>query len=249
MVSLSKITKNGKALFLAYDQGLEHGPKDLDKHNANPSYIFNLAVHGKFTAVIVQKGIAEKYYHQYRYNVPLIIKLNGKTSLAQTAPFSALLCTVDEAVELGAVAVGYTVYVGSERESEMLATFAAITDRAHKFGIPAIGWMYPRGERVEPKDPQTIAYAARVGLEVGADMVKINYPGSVAALAWAIACAGKTQVVVSGGSKHGAAEVIENAHDCMKAGAAGLAIGRNIWQQENPLEIAAKLKEIVVSSK
>ena len=72
MVSLNKITKNGRAFFLAYDQGLEHGPSDFNEHNCNPEYIFNLAVHGKFTAVITHKGIAEKYYQNYRYKISLL---------------------------------------------------------------------------------------------------------------------------------------------------------------------------------
>lgn len=246
MVSLQKITKNGRALFLAYDQGLEHGPVDLNDKSAMPEYIFNLGVMGKFTAVIVHKGIAEKYYHPYQFKVPLIIKLNGKTSLSQSAPFSAQLCGVDEAIALGAVAVGYTVYLGSPREDEMLGTFANIVAQAHARKIPVIAWMYPRGEHIDEADPNLQAYAARVGAELGADIVKIKYPGTIEKLAWAVHCAGKTLVVCSGGSKTAYEKIIEEAMAIRAAGAAGFAIGRNIWQQENPLEIASKLHGIIL---
>lgn len=246
MVSLfHRITKDGKAMFLAYDQGLEHGPKDFNEHNADPHYIFQLAHLGKFTAVITQKGVAQKYYSDYKHRVPLIIKLNGKTSLTKSEPYSPLLCTVQEAVELGAVGVGYTVYVGSPREDEMLSMCAAIVHDAHKLHIPVIGWMYPRGEGIVDDDPNIVAYAARVSLELGCDMVKIKYPGSVEALRWAVHCAGKTKVVVSGGSRVDPKQFSEDIKDWMKAGVAGVAVGRNIWQQEDPLEVADHLRKVI----
>lgn len=246
MVSLHKITKNGRAFFLAYDQGLEHGPKDFDEHSANPHLIFQIAARGKFTAVITQKGVAQKYYSEYKYQIPLIIKLNGKTSLTKADPYSSLLCSVDEAVELGAVAVGYTVYVGSPREDRMLATCATVVHDAHKLHTPVIGWMYPRGEGIADDDPDIVAYAARVGLELGCDMVKIKYPGSIEALRWVAHCAGKTKVVVSGGSKVDPTQFVEEAKEWMEAGVAGVAVGRNIWQQEDPLEIAKQLRSVVL---
>ncbi len=245
MVSLQKITRKGKAFFLAYDQGLEHGPRDLSVTNADPDYIFQLAIHGKFTAVITQKGVAQKYYHPYRFKIPLIIKLNGKTSLSQAEPYAGLLCTIEEAVSLGASAVGYTVYVGSKRESEMLEIFSAIVYEAHAHGLPVIGWMYPRGEGVDDTDPAIVTYAARVGLEVGADIVKVKYPGSEQALSWLVHCAGNTKVVISGGSKATEEDVVATTKAVMASGTLGLAIGRNIWQQENPLEMAAKLREVI----
>lgn len=246
MVSLHDITKRGKAFFLAYDQGLEHGPEDLNFDNADPDYIFQLGIEGKFTAVIAHRGIAEHYYAKYRYKVPLILKLNGKTKLHPGPDFSPLLTTVDQAIALGACAVGYTIYLGSQRDDEMLATFAQIVNEAHAANIPAIAWMYPRGPKIaNDTDPAITAYAARVGMELGADMVKIKYPGSPDALHWVKQACGKTQVVVAGGAKQTKETLYQEVADIMKAGVAGLAIGRNIWQQEKPLEIAEKLRAIV----
>src|SRR5512137_257706 len=109
-VNLKRITRRGKALFLAYDQGIEHGPTDFNDKNVDPKYIIKIAKEGKFTAVIFQKGVAEKYNSEIRASkVPLIVKLNGKTSLVKGDPISRQLCTVEEAVLLGAVAVGYTL--------------------------------------------------------------------------------------------------------------------------------------------
>lgn len=245
MILLEHILRKNKAFFLAYDQGLEHGPADLNMYNADPHYIFELAVRGKFTAVIVHRGIAERYYKHYRLKVPLILKLNGKTNLPKSSLFSSQLATVEEAVALGASAVGYTIYLGSEHEAEMLATFTEIARQAHKNHIPAIAWMYPGGQYLTDNDPHFLAYAVRVGLEIGADMVKVKWSGDAQALQWAVQVAGTMKVVVAGGNKHDEEMVYQQARQVLQAGASGLAIGRNIWQQEDPLTIAENLHKII----
>lgn len=248
MVNLDKITKNSKALFLAYDQGMEHGPSDFDDDNIDPNYILSIGLEGKFNGIIFQKGVAEKYYDPVLHNdLPLIVKLNGKTSLVKDIdPYSPLLCTVSEAVKLGAAAVGYTVYVGSEFENKMTEEFAAVVREAHEKGLPVLGWMYPRGRSIQnPHDPKIIAYAARLGLELGADIIKMQYPGSKSAMHWVVDAAGKTKVVVSGGAKQDDASFLEMAKNVMDAGVIGMAVGRNVWQNTDPLEITEKLKAIV----
>lgn len=249
MVDLSKITTNGKALFLAYDQGMEHGPSDFDEENVDPNYILEIGVKGGFNAVIFQKGIAEKYYSkELKEKLPLIVKLNGKTNLVQSQePYSPLLCTVDEALSLGAVAVGYTIYIGSEFENKMIEEFAKIVREAHEKEIPVMAWMYPRGKNLENRDKKEIsAYGARLGLELGADIIKTKYPGSLDALKWAVESAGKTKVVVSGGEKEEESEFLEMAKTIVQSEAIGMAVGRNIWQNKNPLGITKNLKNILL---
>ncbi|MFA5724339.1 MAG: hypothetical protein WC979_08855 [Candidatus Pacearchaeota archaeon] len=247
MISLKKITKKGKALFLAYDQGLEHGPTDFDDKNVDPNYIIEIAKKGKYNAVIFQKGIAEKYNQEIKKSkIPLIIKLNGKTSLIKGEPISRQLCTVGEAIKLGAVAVGYTIYFGSEHESEMLAEFENIQREAHKKGLPVIVWAYPRGKGTEGKSSsELMAYAARASLEIGADIVKLVYNGNPSALEWAVKSAGKTKVVIAGGAKENEKEFLFETKILIKSGAMGLAIGRNVWQSKNPLDITKKIKNII----
>lgn len=247
MVDLSKITTEGRALFLAYDQGLEHGPTDFNDENVDPNYILDIAVKGKFNAVILQKGIAENYYtNGFKEQIPLILKLNGKTNLVDEDPYSPQVCSVSEAVELGATAVGYTIYVGSKFESEMFKEFSKIEEEAHFGNIPVVAWMYLRGSGLEGKDPRELcAYAARIGLELGADIIKMKYPESLDTLKWAIESAGRTKVVVSGGDKMEEADFLELANTVMKSGAIGMAVGRNIWQHPNPLKLSEKLREII----
>jgi class I fructose-bisphosphate aldolase len=233
-INLGKITKGGKALYLAYDQGLEHGPSDFNDKNVNPSYILDIVKKGGYNAVILQKGIAEKYNDKIkRLNIPLILKLNGKTNLVKGEPVSRQLCSVEEALNLGAAALGYTIYIGSKYESVMLQEFERIQKEAHKKGIPVIAWIYPRGKSVkEKKSSELMAYAARTGLEIGADIIKINYNGKFKDLQWAVKSAGKVKVVIAGGMKKGEKLLLKQAKEIMKAGCIGLAIGRNILKSK-----------------
>ena len=222
LINLRKISKKGKFLFLAYDQGIEHGPTDFNLKNVDPDFIINLAKKGKFTAMIFQKGIAEKYYDEIKKSrVSLILKLNGKTKLVKNDPVSRQLCTVDEAISFGAVGVGYTIYIGSKYEDEMLDEFADIQREAHKKGLPVIAWIYPRGKGIKGKNKRDLmAYAARVGLEIGADIIKLHSTGKKEDLSWAIRSAGKARVVIAGGSKKGERELFNEIKEAMEVGLA-----------------------------
>ena len=241
---LAKLFPNGRGLFLAYDQGFEHGPDDFSGENADPAFIMKLADSGHFNGVICHRGIAEEYAPER--TVPLVLKLNGKTSLPEGDPVSKAVATVADAVKLGADAVGYTVYVGSRHEAEMLTEFGKILDEAHAAGLPVFGWMYPRGESVpDSHDPKAIAYAARVGLELGADVLKLYYPGSEDGVAELVKLAGRSKVVIAGGTKADPAEFAAQIKAVLAAGAAGLAVGRNVWQADDPEVVARQLREAV----
>lgn len=258
---LDKILKNGRGMLLAYDHGFEHGPEDFDERSVDPAWIMELADSGYFTGVVCQKGIAAKYYVSGKSNVPLIVKLNGKTAFHKDEePISLQNCTVEEAVNLGAVGVGYTIYVGSEHEQEMITEFAKIEKEAHEKGLLVIGWMYPRGKHIDSTSPlrqssglrgasrvgKITAYAARLGLELNTDAVKIKYTGDVESFKKVVAAAGKAKVFVVGGPKTETPEdVYQMAREVIEAGAVGLVVGRNVWQADNPLEVAQKLSEIV----
>jgi len=246
---LQPFLRKGKALFLAYDHGFEHGPKDLIGKSIDPEYILDLAVKGGYTGIILQKGIAEKYYTgtKYQKNVPLILKLNGKTNIPQIPdPYSSINCSVEYAKKLGAKAVGYTIYLGSKHEEKMFADFGKIQEQAHKLKMAAIAWIYPRGSAVENESsPEVTTYAARIGLELGADMIKIKYSGSEETFRKAVQSAGKTKVVLSGGPKIGDDKILKIIESAIKAKATGIAVGRNVFQHQDPLAITEKIKKIV----
>ena len=246
-VKLNKILRKGRAMFLAYDQGLEHGPADFNDKNVDPKYIIDIAKRGEFSALIFQKGIAEKYLDEIKKSkVPLIVKLNGKTNLVKGEPVSRAICSVEEAVEFGAVAVGYTIYIGSEFEEEMLSEAGEIIEEAHSLGLPVVVWIYPRGKSVKGKKKKDLmAYAARVGLEIGADIVKLQSTGKKADVEWAVESAGKCGVVVAGGVWRNVDGLIKDVSMSVRAGCVGVAIGRNVWQASNPVLVSKKLRKVV----
>ena len=237
--------KAGKSILLAYDQGLEHGPSaDFDDKSVDPSRIMEIASKGGFNGVVFQKGVAERFYDG---KIPLIVKLNGKTSLPKGEPISRQECSVEYAVALGAKGVGYTIYLGSAFESEMLSEFGKIQEEAHRKGIPAIAWIYPRGAAVQnDTSKEIVAYAARTGLELGADAVKIKYTGDPESFSWAVKAASGIRVFMSGGPKAPSdQEFLKQVRGVIDAGATGLAVGRNVWQNKDPLGMAERLRRII----
>ena len=261
----------GTMLVLPIDQGLEHGPVDFFENPASldPAYQYQLARDGRFSAIALHIGLAEKYFHEYAGDVPLILKLNGKTTIpSDSEAFSALTGSVEDAVRLGADAVGYTVYVGSPSQDRDFEQFRGVREDAERLGMPTIVWAYPRGDAVSKKGGKeslyAIDYAARVALELGADVVKVNYPvrsdrdrdspppynslslNAEEAFHKVVQSAGRSLVLVSGGEKVGDADLLAKVRASMDSGATGIIFGRNLWQRprEQALALTRQLHEI-----
>ena len=240
-----ELIERGRSLFLAYDQGLEHGPEDFNDKNVNPKYIMDIAKKGNYNGIIFQKGIAEKYYDK-KSGIPLILKLNGKTKLLQGEPYSPVICSVKEAKQLGAKAVGYTIYVGSQHEARMFNDFMKIEEEARKYKMKVIVWAYPRGKVVKNEfDRKIMAYSARVALELGADMVKMKYNGKPKDLKWMVESAGKCRLLIAGGTKSDPKKLFKQIREFMDNGAQGMAVGRNVWQHKEPLKMTKALKALI----
>ena len=265
---------NGTLLLLPIDQGLEHGPRDFfaNPDSADPHFQFKLTLEGKYSGIALQYGLAAKYGRNYAGQVPLIVKLNGKTEIPSDAEsFSSCLASVEDAVALGADAVGYTLYVGSPAQDRDFAQWEQVRRDAERLGMPTIIWAYPRGEAVEAKGGKesvwAIDYAARVAAEVGADVVKINFPtesptpaspkpydtmkfSPQEAIDRVVKSAGKTLVLISGGEKEPDGELLEKARHSFAAGATGLIFGRNTWQRpyQDALKLMGELREIALKA-
>jgi len=262
--------RNGTALFLPYDQGLEHGPRDFFANPAasHPKYVIDLAIEGGFNGIAIQIGLAEKFYWEYAGEVPLVLKLNGKTDIPSAIdPLSPLNATVEDAVRLGADAVGYTLYVGSPAQEHDFAQYLRVREDARRLGMPLIVWSYPRGSAIDAKGGKdsfyAVDYAARTASELGADVVKVNFPhpeksfdvpqpyaadfSSQQAIEAVVRSANRTLLLVSGGERAGDEAMLEKARQSMEAGATGLIFGRNVWQRDHSesLRFAAALREIL----
>ncbi|HLJ80286.1 MAG TPA: fructose-bisphosphate aldolase [Ktedonobacterales bacterium] len=264
---------NGTLLFLPIDQGLEHGPRDFfpNPPAKDPEFQLRLAKEGNFSGIVFQIGIAEKYMQKYAGDVPLVLKLNGKTEIPpDKQPISPVIASVEDAVRLGADAVGYTLYVGSPLQAADFEQFRKVREDADRFGMPIIVWAYPRGEFIEAKGGRdsfyAVDYAARVANELGADIVKINVPkinpekdaaapkpyNSIQisvedAVRQVIASAGRALVLFSGGEMQDEGDVIQKARVAMDGGATGIIFGRNVWQRpfDDALALAGEIHEML----
>jgi fructose-bisphosphate aldolase, class I len=258
---------NGTLLVLPLDQGLEHGPVDFLPNPAalDTDFQFRLAAEGRFSAIALGIGLAEKYLRDFAGRVPLILKLNGRTSIPDDdQAVSPLLASVEDAVRLGADAVGYTLYVGSPRQDEELRHFGKVRQECERFGMPLVVWAYPRGRDIEAKGGKGSLYAqdyaARVAEELGADVVKLHEPAPEAAaspepyrslredpparLRRVVRSAGRVMVLFSGGVKQDDdAAVLRKVKLYMECGATGVMFGRNMWLR--PMDEALALSRRV----
>jgi class I fructose-bisphosphate aldolase len=267
---------NGSLLLLPIDQGIEHGPRDFFPNPASkdPEYQFRLAAEAGYSAIACQIGLATKYYPDYAGQVPLLLKVNGKTDIPPSGDaLSTCNASVEDAVRLGADAVGYTLYVGSPRQDDDLAQLRGVREDCDRFGMPLVVWAYPRGSAIDEKGGRdsfyAIDYAARMAMEMGADVVKLNMPkldpekdkaapspynemevSQEEAVRQVVESAGRSLVVLSGGSKIDDDQLLQQTRYIMEAGGSGVIYGRNVWQREwgAALDIIEQIKEIMLSS-
>lgn len=251
--NISLATHNtGRLVLFAGDQKVEHLNADFSGENispedAEPKHLFQIASQAKIGVFASQLGLIAEYGKDYP-DVSYLIKLNAKTNLLKTIhkdPLSSAWFSLEDIMEfkktsgLKIMAVGYTLYLGSEYEAEMLREAAQIVHQAHTQGFFTVLWMYPRGKDVlDEKEPHIIAGAAGIAATLGSDFAKVNYPkedgiDSAVALQEAVKAAGKTKVLCAGGSSIDVPTFLQTLHDQIHiSGASGCATGRNIHQKD-----------------
>ena len=177
------VRKSGTSLILPYDQFIEHDNRHADPNPeaANPHYICKLAEAGGYNAVTVHYGLAKRYWSKLAGSVPLLLKINGKTSIPdQSMPLSVGTSFVEDAVRMGAMGIGYTMYYGSPRQDEDFQYLAEVRAECDRYGMPLVIWAYPRGVDVEAKGGKDCSYliesAVRMAVEIGASVIKANLP-------------------------------------------------------------------------
>ena len=177
------VRDSGTTLILPYDQFIEHDCRHLEAESdsGNPDYIMQLGIEGKYNAVAIHYGLAKRFWKKYKNKIPLILKVNGKTSIpSQARALSTHTSFVEDAAEIGAAGVGYTLYYGSPREDEDIPQLARVRKECEKYGLPLIVWAYPRGEAIDAKGGRDSSYAlesaARMATEMGATIIKSNVP-------------------------------------------------------------------------
>lgn len=233
----------GRTVIAPMDHGVSDGPMkgiiDIDKTVENISQ-------GGADAILMHKGIVEQGHRGYGKDIGLIVHLSASTSLAPNPNNKVIVTSVEKAIQLGADAVSVHVNLGSETESEMLQELGEISETCSYWGIPLLAMMYPRGQKVENEhDVELVKHAARVGSELGVDIVKTNYTGDPDSFKEVVEGA-LVPVVIAGGPKVDTdEELLQMVKDSIEVGGAGVAFGRNLFQAENPGKITRAISEVV----
>jgi len=206
----------------------------------------NKVADGGANAILMHKGLVETGHRSSGKDIGLIVHLSASTVLAPDSNAKTLVCTVEEAVRLGADAVSIHINIGANTESDMLNTMGKISKSCRDWGMPLLAMMYTRGAKIKNEyDVTVVKHAARVGAELGADIVKVNYTGSPETFREVVqGC--PVPVVIAGGEKMETDdEVLDMVKGSIEAGGSGVSIGRNIFQHDDPEIIVSKIAEIV----
>ena len=234
---------SGKTVIVPMDHGVTVGPiEGLEDMRTTIGKV----VAGGANAILMHKGVVRAGHRGAGNDVGLIIHLSGGTSLSPDPNAKELVCTVEEAIKLGADAVSVHINLGAETDKEMLGQLGFVSDRCSHWQMPLIAMMYVRGPKIKNEfDVANVKHAARVAAELGADIVKVPYTGTVESFAQVVrGC--PVPVVIAGGEKMDSDEdIFKMVQQSLEAGGAGASIGRNAFQHEKPDKMVQAISKMV----
>lgn len=239
--------KTRRTVLVPMDHGISVGPID---GLGDMKTTINAVAAGGANAVIVHKGLVMEGHRGEGPDIGLIIHLSASTSLSPFPNAKTLVCSMEEAIKLGADAVSIHVNLGDGREKEMLKDFGDVSYQARTWGMPLLAMIYPRGDKIEDEyDVKYVKHAARLGHEMGADIVKVPYTGTPETFHEVTeGCA--VPVVIAGGAKMNSdRDILEMVKGSVDAGGAGVSIGRNVFQHADPKIMVQAISSIVNDDK
>ncbi|HDS46020.1 MAG TPA: fructose-bisphosphate aldolase [Methanomicrobia archaeon] len=235
--------KTHRTVIVPMDHGLTAGPiSGLIDLRATVDRV----AEGGANAVLGHMGLPLHGHRGYGKDIGLIIHLSASTRLGPDPNHKVLVTRVTDAIRIGADAVSVHINVGADDEAEMLTDLGRVARTCDQWGMPLLAMMYPRGPKVQSEhEVEYVKHAARVGAELGVDMIKTNYTGSPETFKEVVqGC--QIPVVIAGGPKMGTEhELFEMIYDAIQVGAAGVSIGRNVFQAENPILLVRKISKLV----
>jgi class I fructose-bisphosphate aldolase len=232
-----------RTILLPLDHGLSEGAiPGLDDLGGLLRNLGHLPLQG----VILHKGMVLAHAGEIRLDQSLIVHLSAGTRHGLPSYNKALVCSVPEALRLGADMVSMHINIGNDLEDRMLSDLGACVEDAHQLGLPILAMIYARGGQiVNEKDPALVAHSIRIGAELGADVIKVPYSGHQQSFARAVAGC-PAPVVIGGGPRNGDFKhFLRSVREVLDAGAAGVCIGRNIFQQDNPAKALEEVCNLV----
>jgi class I fructose-bisphosphate aldolase len=262
LLTTGRLAGTGKLVILPVDQGFEHGPGRTFAPNPDgydPRYHFQLAIESGCNAYAAPLGFLEAGAAEFAGQMPTILKLNNSDTLTKTggAPISAVTASVKDAVRLGCVGVGYTIYPGSDARNEQLENLRQITLEAKEHGLVVVVWSYPRGTSLSKEGETAVdvsAYAAQIAAQMGAHIIKVKPPRDLVEVAEAkkvyeqykiptktlaervrhvvqSAFNGRRIVIFSGGETKSTEELLKDIQGIKEGGGFGSIMGRNAFQR------------------
>jgi class I fructose-bisphosphate aldolase len=232
-----------RSVIVPMDHGISMGPINGLR---NMKDAIQRVAEGGANAIVEHKGLVGEGHRGEGKDIGLIVHLSASTSLSPYPNVKTLVCTVEEALKLGADAVSIHVNLGDDQERKMLKDFGRVSNEARTWGLPLLAMVYPRGEKIKDEyDVNAVKHAARVGNEMGADIVKVSYTGSVETFSEVVSgCA--VPVVIAGGPKMDSdADILEMVKGSIMAGGSGVSIGRNVFQHRDPTRMVKAISSIV----
>ncbi len=236
-----------RTVIIPMDHGVTVGP--LDGLEDMRITVNDMAMGGA-DAVLMHKGLIRCSHRGAGPDVGLIVHLSASTALSPNGNTKALVGTVEEAIRHGADAVSIHVNIGDPEERRMLADFGRVSERCADWGMPLLAMVYARGPQIKNGfAPEVVAHCARVGVELGADIVKVSYTGDMESFAQVVgSCC--IPVVIAGGECIGSTHrLLEIVKESVLAGGAGLSIGRNVFQHPRRIQLVKALRAIVHEDK
>ncbi|PRX46964.1 2-amino-3,7-dideoxy-D-threo-hept-6-ulosonate synthase [Prauserella shujinwangii] len=222
----------GRLLVVPLDHSVSNGP--ITGRRSLNELVGSIATN-EVDAVVLHKGSLRYVDHQWFSHTSLIVHLSASTRHAPDPDAKYLVSSVEEALRLGADAVSVHVNLGSLDERRQIADMAAVADACDRWNMPLLAMIYPRGPKIsDPGSPDLVSHATSLAVDLGADLVKAPYPGSVEALT-AITSSCPLPMLATGGPRLPTTEaLLDYVDDVLHGGGAGVAMGRNVFQAEHP---------------
>ena len=234
---------SGRTIIVPMDHGVTVGPIE---GLTDMRQTIGKVVSGGANAILIHKGIVRAGHRETGKDIGLIIHLSAGTSMSPDPNAKELVCSVEEAIKLGADAVSVHINLGAESDKDMLGQLGYVSERCMEWQMPLVAMMYTRGPNIKDEyDVANVKHAARVGAELGADIVKVVYTGSIESFSEVVqGC--PVPVVIAGGEKMDSdKDIFKMVDGALKAGAAGLSIGRNAFQHAKPEKMIEALSKMV----
>ncbi len=238
---------SNKTILLPLDHGASEGlVPGLEDVGAFLHSVRTAPVNG----TILHKGMARSLGPELDPDMQLIVHLSAGTKHGLPAYNKALVCSVQEAVRLGADCLSMHINIGNDLEDRMLADLGAVTEEAHQLGIPVLAMIYARGGQiVNELDPVLINHSIRIGAELDADMIKVPYSGDQESFAKAVSGCPAPVIIGGGPKKDSFEDLLAQVREALPTGIAGVSIGRNIFQHPDPSRALTELATLVHEKK